>query len=68
MPGMNGLMLIEEARRRLPGLPALLLTGYADTGFLPRIEGALTTPRPCCKRPCPATNWLPALRRCSMTR
>ncbi|HET7881539.1 MAG TPA: ATP-binding protein [Acetobacteraceae bacterium] len=30
MPGMNGLMLIEEARRRQPTLPALLLTGYAD--------------------------------------
>ena len=41
MPGMNGLMLIQEARQRLPGLPALLLTGYADAGILPRIEGAL---------------------------
>ena len=41
MPGMNGLMLIKEARQRLPGLPALLLTGYADAGFLPRIEEAL---------------------------
>jgi CheY-like chemotaxis protein len=30
MPGMNGWVLIEEARRRRPGLPALLLTGYAD--------------------------------------
>ncbi len=30
MPGMNGLTLIEEARRRLPGIPVLLLTGYAD--------------------------------------
>jgi CheY-like chemotaxis protein len=30
MPGMNGLLLIEEARRHRPGLPALLLTGYAD--------------------------------------
>ncbi len=31
MPGMNGRVLIGEARRRRPGLPALLLTGYADT-------------------------------------
>jgi CheY-like chemotaxis protein len=30
MPGMNGLTLIKEARRLRPGLPALLLTGYAD--------------------------------------
>ena len=30
MPGMNGLALIGEARRRLPGIPVLLLTGYAD--------------------------------------
>jgi DNA-binding response OmpR family regulator len=30
MPGMNGRVLIGEARRRRPGLPALLLTGYAD--------------------------------------
>jgi signal transduction histidine kinase/DNA-binding response OmpR family regulator len=30
MPGMNGLLLIEEARRHQPRLPALLLTGYAD--------------------------------------
>ncbi|MGH7153332.1 MAG: PAS domain S-box protein, partial [Acetobacteraceae bacterium] len=31
MPGMNGLMLINEARLRLPDLPAVLLTGFADT-------------------------------------
>ena len=30
MPGMNGVVLIEEARRRLPTLPAILLTGFAD--------------------------------------
>jgi len=30
MPGMDGLTLIREARRRRPELPALLLTGYAD--------------------------------------
>jgi len=30
MPGMNGVVLIEEARRRLPNLPAVLLTGFAD--------------------------------------
>jgi PAS domain S-box-containing protein len=30
MPGMNGLALIQEARRHHSGLPAILLTGYAD--------------------------------------
>ncbi|HYZ22898.1 MAG TPA: CHASE3 domain-containing protein, partial [Rhodopila sp.] len=28
MPGMNGLTLIREAQRDVPGLPAILLTGY----------------------------------------
>ena len=30
MPGMRGSELAEEVRRRLPGLPALLMTGYAN--------------------------------------
>ena len=30
MPGMNGLDLVREARRRIPDLPVLMLTGYAD--------------------------------------
>ena len=34
MPGMNGLELIQEARRRRLGLPALLLTGYADGNII----------------------------------
>jgi signal transduction histidine kinase/CheY-like chemotaxis protein len=29
MPGMDGLAVIREARRRRPGLPALLVTGHA---------------------------------------
>ena len=29
MPGMDGLALVREAQRRRPGLPAILLTGYA---------------------------------------
>ncbi len=39
MPGMNGLMLIQEVRRRRPDLPALLLTGYADPGVQLTVEG-----------------------------
>ena len=40
MPGMNGLMLIQEARRRRPELPALLLTGYADASVGLAVEDA----------------------------
>ena len=40
MPGMNGLTLIQEARRRRPDLPALLLTGYADPSLGLAIEDA----------------------------
>ncbi len=39
MAGMNGLALITETRRRRPGLPALLLTGFAET----RAEEALAS-------------------------
>ena len=42
MPGMNGLVLIEEARKRLPHLPVLLLTGYADAEVRERIELGLS--------------------------
>jgi PAS domain S-box-containing protein len=31
MPEMNGLVLVQEARRRMPDLPVLLITGYADS-------------------------------------
>jgi signal transduction histidine kinase/CheY-like chemotaxis protein len=30
MPGMNGAVLMDEAHRLIPGLPVLLITGYAD--------------------------------------
>ena len=38
MPGMNGLSLISEVRRRHDTLPVLLLTGYADAGVQLAIE------------------------------
>jgi signal transduction histidine kinase len=34
MPGMNGAEVAREARKRLPGLPVLFVTGYADTAAL----------------------------------
>ena len=42
MPGMNGLTLIHEARRRQPELSALLLTGYADESVRLAVEDAET--------------------------
>jgi two-component system response regulator FlrC len=31
LPGMNGLQLLQEARRRNPQLPVVVMTAYADT-------------------------------------
>jgi CheY-like chemotaxis protein len=38
MPGMDGLALIRTARQIRPGLPAVLLTGYAEEGTQPGPE------------------------------
>ncbi|CAH2604323.1 Histidine kinase [Rhodovastum atsumiense] len=37
MPGRNGADLIREARRRFPGLPAILMTGYIGGGAVEAI-------------------------------
>ncbi len=39
MPGMSGVALIREARRRVPALPALLLTGHAGEAEALAAEG-----------------------------
>ena len=41
MPGMDGLALIREARRRGRHLPAILLTGFADAAEL-AVDGAVS--------------------------
>jgi CheY-like chemotaxis protein len=38
MPAMNGVELVHEAQRLLPGLPALLVTGYCDIAAGPGSE------------------------------
>jgi signal transduction histidine kinase/ActR/RegA family two-component response regulator len=38
MPGMNGAVLLAEARRRRPRLPVLLLTGFADNSLRLNME------------------------------
>jgi CheY-like chemotaxis protein len=40
MPGLNGAAVAAEARRRRPGLPVILVTGYADTKAVERVVGA----------------------------
>ncbi len=39
MPGMNGADVIRKARERLPGLPVILATGYADMVEVGRVLG-----------------------------
>jgi PAS domain S-box-containing protein len=42
MPGMDGLELIRAAQERQPGLPAVLLTGYAGDGATLAVGGAIS--------------------------
>ena len=41
MPGIDGLALIREAQRQRPGLPAVLLTGYAGHGAQLAVGGSV---------------------------
>ena len=42
MPGMDGIALIRATQKRRPGLPALLLTGYAQEEAVLAVEGAVS--------------------------
>ncbi|MBV8615493.1 MAG: PAS domain S-box protein [Acetobacteraceae bacterium] len=42
MPDMDGLAVIRAAQRRRPGLPAVLLTGYAGDGASLAVSGAVS--------------------------
>ena len=42
MPGMDGLELIRAVQERWPGLPAVLLTGYAGDGAALAVGGAIS--------------------------
>ena len=41
MPGLDGVGLIREAQRRQPGLPAILLTGFAGDAATLAVGGAI---------------------------
>ncbi len=42
MPGMDGVQLIQQARRRHPGLRAILMTGYAGDAASLAVSGAIS--------------------------
>jgi PAS domain S-box-containing protein len=46
MPGMNGVEFIRRARERRPGLPAVLVTGYADVAAFAPAEGDIVFQKP----------------------
>ncbi|MFN7173883.1 MAG: response regulator, partial [Thermaurantiacus tibetensis] len=39
MPGLDGIALARRLRARRPGLPVLLVSGYADAGAREALEG-----------------------------
>jgi PAS domain S-box-containing protein len=51
MPGMSGLALMEEVRKRLPKLPVVLLTGYADPAISEKLEGIKDIPTALLRKP-----------------
>jgi CheY-like chemotaxis protein len=42
MPGMDGIAVIRAAQERRPGLPAMLLTGYAGDDAALAVSGAIS--------------------------
>jgi PAS domain S-box-containing protein len=51
MPGMDGLSLIRWAQTRRPGLPAILLTGYAGDGASLAVGATLSGPFSLLRKP-----------------
>lgn len=47
MPGMTGAELIKQARKKIPGLPAIIATGYADMRAIDEvIDGDMVLRKP----------------------
>lgn len=51
MPGMDGLTTIREAQARRPGLPAVLLTGYAGDALEAALGSTFTGPTSLLRKP-----------------
>nr|WP_294507100.1 PAS domain-containing protein [uncultured Rhodopila sp.] len=62
MPGMDGLAVIRAAQERVPGLPALLLTGYAGDGAALALGGAVSGSFSLLRKPVTAANLVDRLR------
>lgn len=61
MPGMNGLDVLAEVRRRRPSLPVVVITGHASAEEVDRVRqlGAIEV----IEKPAPLTHYQVALRR-----
>lgn len=46
MPDMNGLVLVRRCRQIRPGLPVVVMTGYAAKGFLMPDEPTIVMEKP----------------------
>lgn len=55
MPGMDGVTLIQAAQRHRPGLPAILMTGYAGGGAALAMRHAVEGPFSLLQKPVTAT-------------
>ena len=53
MPGIDGLELIRQAQKLRPGLPAVLLTGYAGHGAQLAIGGSVSSAFALLRKPVP---------------
>ncbi len=61
MPGMNGLDVLSEVRRRRPGLPVVVITGHATPDEVEQVKrlGAVDV----IEKPAPLTHYQEALYR-----
>ena len=46
MPGMDGITLVKKLQERWPGIPAVLISGYADETLRRALEGVRFLPKP----------------------
>ena len=62
MPGMNGLAVIRAVQERRPGLPAILLTGYAGDGAALAMGGSVNGAFLLLRKPIPAQDLVDRIR------
>jgi DNA-binding NtrC family response regulator len=62
MASMDGLALIRAAQERRPGLPAVLLTGYAGDGAALAVGGAISGTFSLLRKPVSGTQLVDRIR------